>query len=564
MTALLFRSTAITAAVLALAACGPAPDSGNRTTDTVDEERSLRTESPQAVAEFEDGIAGGIAVAPTIVAGEPMPMPLPPPQYDPFSEQYEDVDLNPVHLVSEDPVSTFSSDVDTAAYANVRRYITDGQTPPRDAVRIEEMINYFDYDYAGPEDAVPPFAATVAVAPTPWNEDTQILHIGIQGYDIDLSERPRANLVFLVDVSGSMEGSDRLPLLQQSLRMLTEQLQDDDTVSIVTYAGGVRVVLEPTPGSQRNRILAAIDHLQSGGSTAGAAGIEQAYELARRNFDEDAVNRVILGTDGDFNVGIADPNRLEDYIAEQRETGIYLSILGFGRGNLNDLLMQRLAQAGNGNAAYIDGLLEARRVLVDEMSSTLFPIADDLKIQVEFNSAVVAEYRLIGYETRALNREDFNNDQVDAGDIGSGHSVTAIYEIVPVDSPARLVDDLRYGDGGTAPVIESDGAHAGEYAFLRIRYKLPGEDTSRLIERPITVADVYETIDAAPESTRFAAAVAAFGQLLRGDPYLGSFGFDDVYALAQGARGDDPFGLRAEFVQLVRTAEVSQPQVGQR
>ncbi|MCA8932498.1 MAG: von Willebrand factor type A domain-containing protein, partial [Rhodospirillaceae bacterium] len=304
MTALLFRSTAITAAVLALAACGPAPDSGNRTTDTVDEERSLRTESPQAVAEFEDGIAGGIAVAPTIVAGEPMPMPLPPPQYDPFSEQYEDVDLNPVHLVSEDPVSTFSSDVDTAAYANVRRYITDGQTPPRDAVRIEEMINYFDYDYAGPEDAVPPFAATVAVAPTPWNEDTQILHIGIQGYDIDLSERPRANLVFLVDVSGSMEGSDRLPLLQQSLRMLTEQLQDDDTVSIVTYAGGVRVVLEPTPGSQRNRILAAIDHLQSGGSTAGAAGIEQAYELARRNFDEDAVNRVILGTDGDFNVGI--------------------------------------------------------------------------------------------------------------------------------------------------------------------------------------------------------------------------------------------------------------------
>lgn len=530
------RTAVILAALAALASCGRTPS------DTTDGERAV-LDAPSPV-----------------LAREVAESPAEPRLLLPDTERYEDVALSPVLQVAEHPVSTFSSDVDTAAYANIRRYLAEGRLPPRDAVRIEEMINYFDYGYAGPRDAAAPFTATVAIAPTPWNADTQILHIGIQGYDIEPVERPRANLVFLIDVSGSMQGADRLPLLKQSLRLLVEQLDDDDTVGIVTYASGVKVVLEPTPGRDRRAILAAIDRLESGGSTAGAAGIEEAYALASRTFDEDAVNRVILGTDGDFNVGISDPDRLEDYIARQRETGIYLSILGFGRGNLNDRLMQRLTQAGNGNAAYIDTLLEARRVLVDEMTSTLFPIADDLKLQVEFNPAMVAEYRLIGYETRALRREDFNNDAVDAGDIGSGHAVTAIYEITPVGSAARLVDDLRYGTAPTATVPGRDD----EFAFLRIRYKLPGESESRLIERPITVGDVYPSVDRAPVSTRFAAAVAAFGQLLRGDPYLGSFGYDDVYALAAASRGDDPYGFRSEFIQLVRTAEVVGPQLSGR
>ncbi len=547
MRAIVSRSTLLAATVLVLAACGEQQTSSG----TAEE---VRTQSADPAA-----VSPSYRVAPSPApeaVDQPIALPLPPVD----AERYDDVEPNPVRQVAVDPVSTFSSDVDTAAYANIRRFLAEGRMPPRDAVRIEEMINYFDYAYAVPRDGGAPFAATVAIAPTPWNADTQLLHIGIQGYDIAPTERPRANLVFLVDVSGSMQGADRLPLLQQSLRMVAERMDDDDTIAIVTYAGDVKVALEPTPGSRRNEIIAAIDRLQSGGSTAGAAGIGLAYELAAENFDENAVNRVILGTDGDFNVGISDPDRLEDYIAERRETGVYLSILGFGRGNLNDRLMQRLAQAGNGNAAYIDGLLEARRVLVDEMTATLFPIADDLKLQVEFNPAVVAEYRLIGYETRALRREDFNNDQVDAGDIGSGHSVTAIYEITPVGSPARLIDDLRYGD---APAATGSDV-SSEYAFLRIRYKLPGEAESTLIERPITPRDVYASIDEAPTATRFAASVAAFGQLLRGDQYLGDFGFDDVYALAANARGEDPFGIRSEFIQLVRTAEVAQPQVSQR
>ena len=564
MSAYLSRSAILAAVVGALAACGPAPgDDAGSTTGTLPDTdgsggRMAATLAQPSVAPEEPLPPQDMMMA-SPAAGPDQRRILPRPLAD--TEHYDDVDLSPVRLVAEHPVSTFSSDVDTAAYANVRRFLNDGRLPPRDAVRIEEMVNYFDYDYAVPADAVPPFAATVAIAPTPWNAHTQVLHIGVQGFDIEPAERPRANLVFLVDVSGSMQGSDRLPLLQQSLRLLTERLNDDDTVGIVTYASGVRVVLEPTPGSRRSDILAAIDRLQAGGSTAGAAGIEQAYALAQRHFDDDAINRVILGTDGDFNVGIADPDRLEDYIAQQRDTGIYLSILGFGRGNLNDRLMQRLTQAGNGNAAYIDSMLEARRVLVDEMTATLFPIANDLKLQVEFNPAMVAEYRLIGYETRALRREDFNNDAVDAGDIGSGHSVTALYEITPVDSPARRVDDLRYGG---QPLATDGATHSDEYAFLRIRYKLPGEDDSRLVERPITRADVHDAIDAAPVATRFATAVAAFGQLLRGDPYLDTFDFDDIYALASGARGDDPFGLRAEFIQLVLTAEVSQPQLSRR
>jgi Ca-activated chloride channel homolog len=447
------------------------------------------------------------------------------------------------------------SDVDTASYSNVRRFLNDGVLPPRDAVRIEEMINYFDYAYPLPEDRAAPFATTVAVMPTPWNPGTKLLHIGIKGFDVARQNRPRANLVFLVDVSGSMAPPEKLPLVKQSLRQLVETLARDDSVAIVAYAGHAGTVLEPTPGRDKGRILAAIETLESGGSTAGGEGIRQAYALAERNFDKRAVNRVILATDGDFNVGITDPERLEDFIVRKRETGIYLSVLGFGGGNLNDLLMQKLAQAGNGNAAYIDSLMEGRKVLVEEASSTLFPIANDVKIQVEFNPAVVAEYRLIGYETRMLQREDFNNDAVDAGEIGSGHAVTALYEITPTDSAARLVDPLRYGAAATVQEAKS----ATEYAFLRIRYKLPGETTSRLIERPVTPADGY-ALAAAPKETRFAVAVAAFGELLRGNPYLRDFRYEDVLALAQPARGEDPFGYRAEFVQLVRMAGTSQTQ----
>ena len=465
-------------------------------------------------------------------------------------EDYADTAPNPIKSVAEAPVSTFSVDVDTAAYANVRRFITGGQLPPKDAVRVEEMINYFDYAYPLPADKGRPFAANVAVLPTPWNPNTKLLHIGLKGYDIPRKERPRANLVFLLDVSGSMDEPDKLPLLKQSLKMMVNDLRNDDTVAMVTYAGTAGVALEPTRGRDRAEILAAIDSLTAGGSTAGAAGLQTAYGLAEESFDKKAVNRVILATDGDFNVGMTDPEQLEAFITETRKTGIYLSVLGFGTGNLNDLLMQKLAQTGNGNAAYIDSLLEARKALVDEMASNLFPIADDVKIQVEFNPRQIAEYRLIGYETRALNREDFANDQVDAGEIGSGHEVTAIYEITPVGSTATLLEPLRYSEETEGP---KDG-RSGEIAFLQLRYKLPGEATSHLIERPITAKDSYAEIALAPAETRFAVAVAAFGQLLRGDPYLKAFGYDQVIALAQPARGDDPFGYRSEFVQLVRLA----------
>ena len=472
------------------------------------------------------------------------------------TERYEDVEPNPVEIVAVEPVSTFSIDVDTAAYANVRRFLRDGVLPPREAVRVEEMVNYFDYAYALPDDRTAPFATTVAIMPTPWNAGTKLLHIGIKGYDIARSERPRANIVFLIDVSGSMRSTDKLPLVKQTMSDFVRRLAPDDSVAIVVYTGNAGTVLEPTPGRARRRILAAIDNLEAGGSTAGGEGIRQAYALAESSFDKGAVNRVILATDGDFNVGITDPDALEDFVSRKRETGIYLSVLGFGTGNINDLLMQKLAQSGNGNAAYIDSLMEGHKVLIEEASATLFPIANDVKIQIEFNPAVVAEYRLVGYETRALKREDFNNDAIDAGEIGSGHEVTALYEITPVGSSARLNDQLRYG--GTADPSPAD--KAAEYAFLRLRYKLPGEGESRLIERPVTDDDGYAALDGAPAEARFAVAVAAFGQLLRGDPYLKGYGYDDVVALAQPARGTDEYGYRAEFVQLVRLAGGAQAQ----
>lgn len=496
--------------------------------------------------------ARGRALAGTVNApyAQTAPQPMP---GDIDRENYEDVDANPIHVVSEDPVSTFSIDVDTASYSNVRRFLNEGRLPPTDAVRIEEMINYFRYDYPLPQSRQAPFSTNVTVAPSPWAEGRQLVHIGLQGYNIVPRERPPLNLVLLLDVSGSMGEPNKLPLVQQSFRMLVDQLNRRDRVAIVVYAGAAGAVLDPTPGDQRGRLLAALDNLQAGGSTAGGEGLRLAYSLAQQNFDANAVNRIIIATDGDFNVGIADPEQLTDFVSRQRETGIYLSVLGFGGGNYNDLLMQRLAQNGNGVAAYIDTLNEARRVLRDEMASNMFTIANDVKIQVEFNPEQVAEYRLIGYETRMLRREDFNNDMVDAGEIGAGHAVTAIYEITPVGG-RTFTEPLRY-QRDAAPA-----ATGGELAFLRIRYKLPGEDDSRLIERPITSRDFVSNITAAPEYTRFATAVAGYGQLLRGDPYLDrGYGWDDVINLAQGARGRDEFGWRAEFVQLARAAQSAAP-----
>ncbi|MEQ1820223.1 MAG: VWA domain-containing protein, partial [Terricaulis sp.] len=474
----------------------------------------------------------------------PQPMP-----GDIDRENYEDVDVNPIHLVAEDPVSTFSIDVDSASYANTRRFLNEGRLPPQDAVRTEELINYFRYDYPLPQSREEPFSTNVTVTPSPWAEGRQLVHIGLQGYNIIPRERPPLNLTLLLDVSGSMGEANKLPLVIQSMRMLVEQLNARDHVSIVVYAGAAGAVLAPTAGNERGRIIAALENLHAGGSTAGGEGLRLAYSLAEQNFTRNSVNRVIIATDGDFNVGINDPEELEDFVERKRDTGIYLSVLGFGSGNYNDALMQTLAQNGNGNAAYIDTLNEARRVLRDEMASNMFTIANDVKIQVEFNPARVAEYRLIGYETRMLNREDFNNDRVDAGEIGAGHAVTAIYEIVPVGG-ATFNDPLRYQREGAAP------STASELAFLRIRYKLPGQDTSRLIERPITQRDFVANIAQAPESTRWAAAVAGYGQLLRHDQFLRQgFGYDDVIRLAQSARGQDEFGWRAEFLQLARTAQ---------
>ncbi len=466
------------------------------------------------------------------------------------SEKYPEVKANAVKSVAAEPVSTFSIDVDTASYANVRRYLNEGVLPPKDAVRIEELINYFDYDYPLPKTRERPFEASVALAPSPWGRGKTLLHIGLQGYDVRPSQRPPLNLVLLIDTSGSMNEENKLPLVKKAMRILVDDLTAKDHVALVAYAGSAGVVLEPTPGDQKAKIFDALDRLSAGGSTAGGEGIALAYTMAERAFDKAAINRVIQATDGDFNVGIADPKRLEDFVSRKRESGIYLTELGFGEGNYNDLMMQKLAQAGNGAAAYIDTLAEARKVLHDQMQSALLPIADDVKIQVEFNPGRVAEYRLIGYETRMLNREDFNNDKVDAGEIGAGASVTAIYELTPVGGKT-LIDPLRYQPAATT----KGGA---EIAFLKIRYKPPGAKDSILIERAITNADARDDLAAASEATRFATSVAAYGQLLRAEPYLDKgYGWDNVLTLAQGARGADEFGWRAEFVQLVRAAKAA-------
>ncbi|MDE2595822.1 MAG: VWA domain-containing protein [Sphingomonadales bacterium] len=457
-------------------------------------------------------------------------------------ERYDGKEVSPVHQVKNEPVSTFSVDVDTGAYANARRYLSAGNLPPKDAVRTEELINYFRYNLPAPAARGTPFTVTTDVAATPWNPGTRLLRIGLRGYDLPRAARPPANLVFLVDVSGSMNQPDKLPLVKTALAGLAGELSPRDKVSIVVYAGAAGMVLEPT--SDPRRIRSALDQLQAGGSTAGGAGLQLAYRIARDNMIDGGVNRIVLATDGDFNVGVSDTKQLIEMIEHERDSGITLTTLGFGEGNYNEAMMEQIADHGNGNYAYIDSALEAKKVLGEQMGSTLFTIAKDVKIQVEFNPAQVSQYRLLGYENRALREEDFNNDKVDAGDIGAGHQVTAIYEIVPTGT--RGWTDARRYD----PVPPPAGGRSGELAFVKLRYKLPDGTTSRLVEQPVQAALLTR---AAPPSGdfAFAAAVAAFGQKLRGDPLLNGYSFRQIGTLA-GSQSDF---WRQEFIRLVGVAD---------
>lgn len=534
--------------------------------------KNLKESQPAPAAPVMESMVmtGAANIAPAMPMGRMMVMDaMPQPGYhDVGRDKFEHVEDSPVKQVKAEPVSTFSIDVDTSSYSFIRKQLNSGVLPQKDAVRVEEMVNYFDYNYALPEDKAEPFKPSVTVTPSPWNEGHKLVHIGIKGYDIAATAKPRSNLVFLIDTSGSMNEQDKLPLLKNSFKMLLDSLKADDTVSIVTYAGNAGIALEPTKVSDKAKIIAALDSLGAGGGTAGAEGIRTAYQLAESNLDKNGVNRVILATDGDFNIGITDHNELKSFIERERASGVFLSVLGFGQGNYNDQMMQDLAQNGNGVAAYIDNLNEARKVLVQEASSTLFTIAKDVKIQVEFNPAMVSEYRLVGYETRALAKEDFNNDKVDAGDIGAGHAVTAIYDITPVGT-APSVDPSRYGASTSAAPARPE-ATALEYGFLKLRYKLPNGDTSKLITTPISVAGekplastkcpagaeclVADSFGAS-DDVRFSVAVAGFGQLLKGGKYTGKLSYDDVIVMAQGAKGDDPYGYRAEFINLVRLAK---------
>lgn len=490
----------------------------------------------------------GQVAAFTAVAPPPAP-PLPPVE---DRETYGHYDANPVLRAADNPVSTFSIDVDTGSYANVRRFLNEGRLPPRDAVRVEELINYFDYAYAPPRDRSQPFAVHTEVAPTPWNAKTMLLRVGLQGWKPEAENIPPSNLVFLVDVSGSMGEPNKLPLVKSALKRLARQMSARDRIALVVYAGSSGTVLEPTHGDRRGIIEEALDRLEAGGSTNGASGIQLAYQLARQSFIEHGNNRVLLATDGDFNVGITDFNQLLDLIREERKSGIALTTLGVGGGNYNDHIMEQLADAGDGNYAYLDSLQEAEKVLVAQRAGTLMTIARDVKIQIEFNPARVAEYRLIGYEDRLLQREDFNNDKVDAGDIGAGHNVTALYEIALTGSGGERIDALRYGDAPKARRGKGD-----ELAFLRLRYKRPqdGMDAaSHLIETPIPARSIESSAQTS-SAFRLAAAVAAYGQLLRGGTYTGSFGYADVQDLARAAGGDTASAEAVEFLRLVKVAD---------
>jgi Ca-activated chloride channel family protein len=467
------------------------------------------------------------------------------------TEEYEKIYENRFLESISNPLSTFSIDVDVASYGNARRFIMRNQLPPKDAVRIEEFINYFNYDYAKPEGDMP-FSINIEYAPCPWNEKHQLVHIGLQGEELDEDERKPSNLVFLIDVSGSMRPSNKLPLLRKAFRLLVDQLQDEDRVSIVVYAGAAGLVLPSTPGSKKERIKNAIGRLEAGGSTAGHAGIMLAYKVAKQNYIKGGNNRVILATDGDFNVGVSSTSELIDLIEEKREDGIFLTVLGFGMGNYKDHRLEQLADKGNGNHAYIDNILEAKKVLVDDVMATLYTIAKDVKIQVEFNPARVDSYRLVGYENRLLAKEDFDDDTKDAGEIGAGHTVTALYEIVPAtegDKPAGSYD-LKYQE----TKIKDDAALTDEILTVNIRYKEPDGDTSKLITTVLAgePAEQEETSN----DFKFSAAVAIFAMILRESEFMGDASLEGVTELGKSGMGDDPYNYRAEFLQLVERVKL--------
>ena len=467
------------------------------------------------------------------------------------NEQYNTIVENRFLDVTDEPLSTFSIDVDAASYSNVRRFLNSNTLPPVDAVRIEEMINYFTYDYPQPGKKHP-FSITAEVGKCPWNADNRLVYIGLQGKKVATDKLPPNNLVFLLDVSGSMNSPNKLPLLKMALKLLVNQLREEDRIAVAVYAGSAGLVLPPTPGSDSRTIIEALDRLQAGGSTAGGAGIQLAYRIAKDNFLKDGNNRVILATDGDFNVGMSSDAELVRLIESKRDNGIYLTVLGFGTGNYKDSKMEQLADKGNGNYAYIDNLLEAKKVLVNEMGGTLLTIAKDVKIQIEFNPENVSAYRLIGYENRRLANRDFNDDTKDAGELGAGTAVTFLYEIIPAgaDEALRPTPELKYQD----TEVSDEAMQTDELLTIKLRYKQPGGDRSTLTEQVVRKADIVQAMDDTSEAYRFAAAVAGLGQVLRGGKYTGDFGYTEVLALARGARGDDPFGYRGEFLQLTNLA----------
>ena len=463
------------------------------------------------------------------------------------TENYSTIHENGFKNVAASPLSTFSIDVDNASYSNVRRYINQGNLPPKDAVRVEEMINYFNYEYAEPT-GEHPFSVSTELAACPWNSAHYLLHIGLKGKSIDKSELPPSNLVFLIDVSGSMNAPGKLPLLKQAFKLLVNELRPNDRVALVVYAGAAGEILNSTPGNEKLKIMKALDNLEAGGSTAGGEGLKLAYKIATENFIKNGNNRIILATDGDFNVGVSSTSEMERLVETEREKGVFMTVLGFGSGNIKDDKMETIADKGNGNYAYIDNIQEARKVMINEFGGTLFTIAKDVKFQLEFNLKQVKSYRLVGYENRLLNAEDFNDDKKDAGEMGAGHTVTALYEIIPANANEDIpaVDPLKYQENKNR-----NGAISNELLTVKIRYKKPDENKSSLLEMAVKNKPETKTSD----NFRFSAAVATFGMLLRNSEFLGDVTVSTILQLAKQAKGNDENGYRSEFIQLVKTVD---------
>ena len=535
------------AAVLMVAACGDPSHRHNS-----GEKVTVINSEPDEVIEEDVEITSNEAalMEPSANATSKMILSSPPPPQQRNAETYKEIKENSFVAVAQQPVTTFSADVDRAAYANVRRIIGYGQIPPKDAVRIEEMVNYFDYDYPAPEEgSASPLRVSPELAPAPWNPNHLLLRIGLQAKKIDLAKAPPSNIVFLIDVSGSMDEDNKLPLLKSSFKMLLGQLRPDDKIAIVTYANGTKVALPSTSVKDKEKIIKVLDNLYASGGTSGGRGIQLAYEQAQKSFIKNGNNRIILATDGDFNIGINNTTDLEKFIEKQRESGIYMSVLGFGIGNYRDDMAETIADKGNGNYAYIDNITEAKKVLVNELSGTLFAVAKDVKLQLEFNPKYVKEYKLIGYENRMLANEDFTNDKKDAGEIGAGHTVTALYELVPSDG--KVAQSLRY----QSQELNEKGK-GNELGFLKIRYKDPKVKDAKSVE--ITEPLVFNKKALKETSTdyRFAASVAEFGILLRDNSNKANATYDQVIELAEGAIGKDPEGYRKEFVRLVKSVKM--------